>query len=136
MALTLTRLNNKMAFEAKSDDGAKIQFDCNPAIGGEGLGIRPMDGLASCVAACASIDIVLILKKKRIELKKYEVEINTVKKDTVPSPFTEIHLIFHISPEDPIDQVSKAVALGVEKYCSVSASLDPTIQITHTVIQD
>ena len=37
MALTLTRLNNKMAFEAKSDDGAKIQFDCNPAIGGEGL---------------------------------------------------------------------------------------------------
>ena len=78
----------------------------------------------------------MILKKKRIELKKYEVEINTVKKDAVPSPFSEIHLIFHISPEDPIEQVSKAVALGVEKYCSVSASLDPTIQITHTVIQD
>ncbi len=135
MALKLTRLNDKMAFEATSDDGAKIQFDCNPAIGGEGLGIRPMDGLASSVAACASIDILLILKKKRIELTKYEVQIQTERKDATPAPFSSIQLTFIIGENDPIDQVEKAVSLGVEKYCSVSASLDSAIQITHKVIQ-
>jgi uncharacterized OsmC-like protein len=44
-------------------------------------------------------------------------------------------LIFKIGANDPIEQVQKAVALGVEKYCSVSASLDPTIKISHEVVQ-
>jgi putative redox protein len=111
----------------------KAEFDANPEAGGEGLGIRPMEGLASSVAVCASIDIILILKKKRIELTHYEVELQTERKDATPAPFTKIHLMFTIGKEDPIEQVKKAVALGVEKYCSVSASLDPTIIITHEV---
>lgn len=136
MALTLKRLNDKVAFEVTSSEGQTIRFDANPEVGGEKLGIRPMEALASSVAACASIDIILILKKKRITLTKYEVEIKTERKDATPAPFTSIKLIFHIGPEDPIEQVQKAVALGVEKYCSVSASLDPTINITHEVIKD
>ena len=135
MALTLKRLNDQVAFEVTSDEGQKIQFDANPAAGGQGLGIRPMEALASSVASCASIDILLILKKKRITLSDYAVEIITERKDATPAPFTRIHLIFKIGANDPIEQVQKAVALGVEKYCSVSASLDPTIKITHEVVQ-
>jgi putative redox protein len=135
MALTLKRLNDKVAFEVTNNTGQTIQFDANPEVGGEGLGIRPMEGLSSSVAACASIDILLILKKKRIELSNYEVDIQTERKDATPAPFTKIHLVFTIGIEDPIEQVQKAVALGVEKYCSVSASLDPTISITHEVVQ-
>ena len=133
MALILKRLNDKVAFEVTNNTGQTIRFDANPEAGGEGLGIRPMEGLSSSVAACASIDILLILKKKRIELTHYEVELQTERKDATPAPFTKIHLVFTIGKEDPIEQVKKAVALGVEKYCSVSASLDPTILITHEV---
>lgn len=135
MALILKRLNDQVAFEVTSDEGQKIQFDANPAAGGQGLGIRPMEALASSVASCASIDILLILKKKRISLSNYEVEIITERKDATPAPFTSIHLLFKIGENDPIEQVQKAVALGVEKYCSVSASLDPTISISHEVVQ-
>lgn len=135
MALVLKRINDKVAFEVTNTTGQSIRFDANPEAGGEGLGIRPMEGLASSVAACASIDILLILKKKRIELSNYEVDIQTERKDATPAPFTKIHLVFTIGKEDPIEQVQKAVALGVEKYCSVSESLDPNITITHEVIQ-
>ena len=135
MALTLKRLNDKVAFEVTNTTGQSIRFDANTEAGGEGLGIRPMEGLASSVAACASIDILLILKKKRIELSNYEVDIQTERKDATPAPFTKIHLVFTIGKEDNIEQVQKAVALGVEKYCSVSASLDPTISITYEVVQ-
>lgn len=135
MALVLKRINDKVAFEVTNTTGQSIRFDANPEAGGEGLGIRPMEGLASSVAACASIDILLILKKKRIELSNYEVDIQTERKDATPAPFTKIHLVFTIGKEDPIEQVQKAVVLGVEKYCSVSSSLDPTITITHEVIQ-
>jgi len=135
MALTLKRLNNQVAFEATNSDGQTIRFDANYAAGGQGLGIRPMEALASSVAACASIDILLILKKKRIELSNYEVQIDTERKDSTPAPFSLIQLTFIIGKNDPIEQVQKAVQLGVEKYCSVSASLDPSIQITHKVVQ-
>ena len=135
MALVLKRLNDKVAFEVTNTTGQTTRYDANPEAGGEGLGIRPMEGLSSSVAACASIDILLILKKKRIELSKYEVDIQTERKDATPAPFTKIHLVFTIGKEDPIEQVQKAVALGVEKYCSVSSSLDPTISITHEVVQ-
>ena len=136
MALTLKRLNNQVAFEATNSDGQTIRFDANPAAGGQGLGIRPMEALASSVAACASIDILLILKKKRIELSNYEVQIYTERKDATPAPYSLIQLTFIIGKNDPIEQVQKAVQLGVEKYCSVSASLDPSIQITHKVVQE
>ncbi len=136
MALTLKRLNNQVAFEATNSDGQTIHFDANPAAGGQGLGIRPMEALASSVAACASIDILLILKKKRIELSNYEVQIYTERKDATPAPFSLIQLTFIIGKNDPIEQVEKAVSLGVEKYCSVSASLDSSIQITHKVVQE
>ena len=136
MALTLKRLNNQVAFEATNSDGQTIRFDANPAAGGQGLGIRPMEALASSVAACASIDILLILKKKRIELSNYEVQIYTERKDATPAPFSLIQLTFIIGKNDPIEQVEKAVSLGVEKYCSVSASLDSSIQITHKVVQE
>ena len=135
MPLILKRLNDQVAFEATNDEGQKISFDANPAAGGQGLGIRPMEALASSVAACASIDILLILKKKRIELSKYEVQIQTERKDATPAPFSSIQLTFIIGENDHIDQVEKAVSLGVEKYCSVSASLDSAIQITHKVIK-
>ena len=136
MALTLKRLNNQVAFEATNSDGQTIRFDANPAAGGQGLGIRPMEALASSVAACASIDILLILKKKRIELSNYEIQIYTERKDATPAPFSLIQLTFIIGKNDPIEQVQKAVQLGVEKYCSVSASLDPSIQISHKVVQE
>ena len=136
MALTLKRINDQVAFEATNSDGQTIRFDVNPAAGGQGLGIRPMEALASSVAACASIDILLILKKKRIELSNYEVQIYTERKDATPAPFSLIQLTFIIGKNDPIEQVQKAVQLGVEKYCSVSASLDPSIQIKHKVVQE
>ena len=136
MALILKRLNDKVAFEAINSTGQSIQFDANPEAGGEGLGFRPMEALAASVASCASIDILLILQKMRVHLNSYEIEIETTRKQGTPAPFNSIHLRFKISSKDPIEQVKKAVVLGVEKYCSVSASLDPTIQITHEVIQE
>lgn len=134
MKIVLKRLNDKLAFQASNEDGILANFDANPAIGGEGLGMRPMEMLAASLASCASIDVLLILKKKRIELSFYELEILAERKDAVPAPFESIHLNFVIGKNDPKEQVEKAVALSVEKYCSVSASLSEDIKVTYEVV--
>jgi putative redox protein len=133
MKIKLNRLNEKLAFQAENEEGITANFDANPAIGGEGLGLRPMEMLAASMASCASIDVLLILKKKRIELSHYQIEIQAKRLDTVPAAFQSIHLFFLIGQDDPIEQVEKAVQLSVEKYCSVSASLSKEIEITYRV---
>ncbi len=136
MKIILKRLNDKLAFQASNSEGNLVNSDANPAIGGENLGMRPMELLLSSMISCASIDILLILKKKRIELSNYEVIAEGNRKEGVPSPFEKIHVLFKIGENDPIDQVEKAVILSLEKYCSVSASLAKEIKITHQIIQE
>ena len=133
MKITLNRLNEKLAFQASNEEGITANFDANPAIGGEGLGLRPMEMLIASMASCASIDVLLILKKKRIELSHYHVDVEATRLDSVPAAFQSINLIFQIGKNDPIEQVEKAVQLSVEKYCSVSASLSKEITISFIV---
>lgn len=134
MKLKLNRLNEQVAFEIQNEEGLKVQVDGSASVGGEGLGIRPMELLASSLASCASIDVLLILKKKRIELTHFEVEILARRKDAVPASFESIHLIFQIGINDESDPVGKAVELSVKKYCSVATSLDKAIKISWEVV--
>jgi putative redox protein len=133
MKIILTRTNDKLAFKATNSEGICTEIDANPTIGGEGLGMRPMELLISSMASCASIDVLLILKKKRISLSYFVVEIIGKRKNEIPSPFEEISLNFKIGENDPKEIVEKAVQLSIEKYCSVSASLNQEIKISWKV---
>ena len=134
MKLYLNRINQNVAFEIQNEAGKSIQIDGSETIGGEGLGMRPMEILASSLAACASIDVLLILKKKRINLTHFSVEIEGKRKNTVPAAFESLHLQFFIGKEDQSENVSKAVKLSIEKYCSVVACLDKEINISYEII--
>ena len=133
MEIRLKRLNEKLAFKAQNEEGKSVAIDANPAIGGEGLGMRPMELLASSLAACAAIDVLLILKKKRIVPQQLEVKVLAKRKETVPASFESIELIFEIAENDPQEQIEKAVALSVRKYCSVAASLSPEIEVKYQI---
>lgn len=133
MEIKLTRLNEFLALQATNEEGHSIVIDANPAVGGKGLGMRPMEILASSLASCASIDLLLILKKKRIQLAFYEVSIHAERKFTVPAVFESIHLVFQIKEEKHQLAVEQAARLSVEKYCSVAGSLNPECKITFEV---
>jgi putative redox protein len=130
MKISLSRINEALAFEAKNEEGQSIKIDASPSVGGEGLGMRPMEILASALASCASIDVLLILKKKRIQVNHYQVFIEAKRKDAVPAPFETINLIFEVDENCPLTALEQAVALSVEKYCSVSASLSKEVEIS------
>lgn len=119
--------------EVQSEEGLKITFDAKESIGGEGFGIRPMQGVAASLAACSSIDVLYILKKQKLEPEEYEVEIDAKRKeDTVPAVFESIHLSFKLKGV-PLDKAERAVELSVTKYCSVSRMLEHSVEITSSV---
>lgn len=133
MSLHLNRIEEPFVFELKNEDGVVCGIDANPAIGGKNKGLRPMELLAGSLAGCASIDILLILKKQKIEPTHFSIRIDTERVDTVPAVFKTIKLIFEVNKEVPEDKLSRAISLTLEKYCSVSASLKESTEVIHEI---
>ena len=130
MKITLKRKNEVFHYEAENEDHLKVNIDANPAIGGEGKGVRPMELVLMSLAGCASIDLGLILKKQRQELIDYEVEVTATRSEDVAKTFKSIHLHFILTGHLEAEKVEKAIELTLTKYCSVALSLRKDIDIT------
>lgn len=138
MKVILERKNDAVHFTASDEMGHTVEIDGSPAAGGENLGSRPMSLVLMGLGGCSSIDVVLILKKMKQPVRDIRIEVDGVRDpDAVPSVFTSIELHYVVVPEQGAqldeEKVKRAVALSVEKYCSVTKMLEPTVAITHRV---
>ena len=121
-----------MLMVGKSHSGHSITMDGPPEIGGNNLGVRPMEMLLLGVAGCTMIDVVTTLKKMRQDLTKCETKLSAERAIEHPKVFTDIHIQFIVKGQD-LDpkKVEKAITLSAEKYCSASIMLGKTASITH-----
>ena len=133
MSLELIRVEEPFVFELRNEEGVVCGIDASPAIGGKGKGFRPMELLAGSLAGCASIDVLLILKKQRVIPTHFAIKIETKRVDAIPSYFEEIKLIFEVNRDVPVEKLEKAIDLTLKKYCSVSASLKEEVKIIFEV---
>jgi putative redox protein len=76
------------------------------------------------MAGCSAIDVLMILKKQRQEVRDFRMAIDAEREpDKEPSLWQEAQLVFQIFGRVDVDKAEKAVALSMEKYCSVAATL-------------
>lgn len=129
MKVTLAQVG-PAAFEATAGSGGSLVVDGVPEIGGEGRGMRPMELLLASIASCAAMDVVKILRQQKEPLEHLRIEVDGERKDAVPAPYERVKLVFVARGEVDPHKLERAVKLGVEKYCSVGASLDPAIAVT------
>ena len=113
-------------YESVNPQGNVVQIDMyDPA---EKKAQSPMDLLLTALGSCASVDAVLMMKKKRREVVDMKVEVEGDRNDGVPAFYTAIHLKFIlVSPDAKQEEFAKVVALSVDKYCSVASSLKSNI---------
>lgn len=132
MNLTVT-FQEPMAFVARTERGATLRLDGSPDLGGDSAYLRPMEGVLASLASCSGVDVALILAKQRQPLEGFEIELAATRADAVPAVFETIHLAFRLTGEIAANKAHRAVALAVDKYCSVAAMLTPKVKITHEV---
>lgn len=122
------------SFRATSGSGHSVQLDGPPDHGGENLGPRPMEMLLMGLGGCSSFDVMSILKKSRQDVTDCHTRVEAERTDAVPAVFTRIHLHFIVTGHALKEkQVSRAVSLSAEKYCSASIMLENAgVEITHT----
>jgi putative redox protein len=121
-----------VSFVAESGSGHAIVIDGAPDAGGRNLGPRPMELVLMGTAACSAFDVVLILRKGRQDVVDCIAEAEAQRAESDPKVFTRIHIHFVLTGRN-LDQekVARAIKLSAEKYCSASAMLAKTAEITH-----
>ena len=91
----------------------------------------PVELLLVSVAACTAVDVVSILEKKRQNVTDYKVEITGERRDEHPRAFTKMHIHHIVYGHDVSEQaLVRAIELSDTKYCSVAATVRPTVEIT------
>lgn len=121
-------------FDGLSPSGASLVFDAKRESGGTGAGPSPMEAILMALAGCTGSDVVDVLRKMRAPLAGLEIEVTADRAAEHPRVFTKIHVRYMVWGEGlPREQVERAVSLSVEKYCSVSAMLRQTAEITRDV---
>ena len=129
--IRLSRIDDNVNFVATNETNNSILMDGSPSIGGKENGVRPMETLLMGVAGCSAIDIVVILKKMKQEIRdiKVDVEGETIKVADA-TEYKTIHLHFHLWGEIKEEKLKQAVDMSMTKYCSVSKILEKSAKIT------
>lgn len=131
--IELSRVSDTFHFEAANENGNTVHIDASPDIGGTNKGMRPMQMLLAAMGGCSSIDIVKILKKQKQDLKDIKVTVTGEREpNVVPALFTQVHAHFKLYGNLDKEKAGKAVALSVDKYCSVAKTLEKTARVTYS----
>jgi len=125
------KLTEGMTFVAESETGHAIVVDAAAEAGGRNLGARPMELVLMGTGACSAVDVVLILRRARQEIRDCVVELDADRAATDPKVFTRIHFHYVVTGKALNEsQVARAIKLSKEKYCSATAMLAHTAQVT------
>lgn len=121
-----------MAFLAETGSGHVAMMDGAPEGGGRNLAPRPMELVLAGTGGCTAYDVVLILRRSRLTVTGCEVSVKAERAAADPKVFTRIHFHYRVTGKEiKPDAVERAVRLSAEKYCSASAMLAKTAEITH-----
>ena len=131
-----TGARSGMGFLAETGSGHVLVMDgapdaAKPENGGRNLAPRPMETVLAGTGGCTAYDVVLILKRGRHAVTGCSVKLTSERAETDPKVFTKIHMHFTVTGKGvPEAAVERAIAMSHEKYCSASAMLAKTAQIT------
>jgi putative redox protein len=127
MQTSTVRWIGEQKFVAISPSGHALALDSESA---SNTAPTPMELLLMALGACTATDIVIILEKKRQKLKTLEVICSGERAADHPRVWTKLEILFRLRGELEETGVKQAIQLSEEKYCSVSATLKKTAELT------
>lgn len=120
-----------MSFVAETGSNHLVMMDGAPDGGGRNLAPRPMEMVLLGTGGCTAYDVVVILKKSGQDVTACEVKLTAERASTDPKVFTKIHMHWTVRGRGlKRNIVESAVRLTHEKYCSATAMLQKTAEVT------
>ena len=116
-------------------NGHHIIMDLPSESGGEDAGPRPKPLMLAALAGCTGLDVVSILKKMRVDIEEFNVNIEGDTADENPNPYVKMHIIYEFRGKNlDMQKIEKAISLSHDRYCGVSyVYRKAMIEISHEV---
>ena len=134
MDCTVRWSGNGMSFLAETGSGHLLAMDGAADGGGRNLAPRPMEVMLAGAGGCTAYDVMVILKKNGQEASGCEVQLQAERAPADPKVFTKIHYKFVVRGRNlKRNLVDQAVRLSHDKYCSATAILLKTAEITKEI---
>ena len=122
-----------ITFVGKTDSNHWVPMDGPPEFQGHNAAIRPKELILLSLGGCSGSDIASILQKMREKVHRFEIDLQADMASEHPKVFTKIHITYKFWGEDLKEaNIDKAINLSHERYCSVSAMLRASVDITHS----
>ena len=90
----------------------------------------PMELLLIALGGCTGVDVISIMQKKRQDVTDYRIEVSGERRAEHPRAYTRMN-VRHVMRGRNLSE--KALVMAIElseaKYCSVAATLRPTVEI-------
>ncbi len=117
---------DELQFVARAGSGPAVVMDTSESGGGAG----PMELVLMGTAGCTAMDVITILKKKRLNVTGFKINISGERAEEYPKRYTHIHIEYVVHGTDlKPDGIKQAIDLSEQKYCGAMASLNA--RITH-----
>jgi putative redox protein len=119
-----------MRVDTVSGTGFQLIFDVGSAQA-DRAGPSPTESILAALAACTSMDVGSILRKKRQPPSSYRIAVTGEKRDEHPQVYTGIVIEHQVAGDVEPEALRRAVELSATTYCPVSAMLSHSVRIEH-----
>jgi putative redox protein len=93
-------------------------------------GPNPVETLALAFAACMAMDVLVVVRKGRFDLRALSAKLTATRAPKPPRRLLSIRLHFTLDGEVPEDRVARAIELSRDRYCSVWHSMRTDIELS------
>jgi len=126
----VVRLVGADLYDGGTPSGHTVSIDTNRE---RNSAPSPMELLLIALGSCTGVDVVSILKKKREDLTEYRVEVSGQRRTEHPRSYERMEVHHVVTGRNLSERsVAQAIELSEQKYCSVAATLRPTVEIVST----
>ena len=124
---------NGITFAGKSDSNNWVVMDGPEEFGGSNSSVRPKELLLISIGGCTGSDVASILRKKRVDIDGFEMNITADLTEEHPKVYQNMHIEYVFYGKDIKEKdVERAIELSQTKYCGVTAMLEKAMKISHT----
>ena len=122
-----------ITFAGKTNSNNWVMMDGPENFGGSDAAIRPKELLLLSLGGCTGSDVASILKKKRVKINGFEMNITAEMTEEHPKVYSKMNIEYVFYGENIKEKdVERAIELSQTKYCGVTAMFEKAMEITHS----
>ena len=123
-----------MKFVGTGHTGRSLVMDAPSKAGGDDSAVTPGELILIGLGGCTGVDVVGMMTKMRVSFRDLKIEVEAEPVETYPKIYKRVKLIYRFYGCSDQAKAKKAVGMSKEKYCSVSAILSKSAEVSCDIV--